>query len=48
MDKTGIALIAIAIIVFFLPVEPIVKLMLGIGALIIGVTMLVRAVKTKK
>ena len=48
MDKTGIALIAIAIIVFFLPVEPLVKLMLGIGALIIGSTMLIRAVKTKK
>lgn len=48
MDKTGIALVAIAVIVFFLPVAALVKLLLGVGALLIGATMIIRAVKSKK
>lgn len=48
MDKTGIILIAIAVIVFFLPVAPLVKLLLGLGALLIGASLLIRAIKERK
>ena len=48
MDKSGIILIAIIIVVFFLPVAPLVKLLLGIGALLIGASLLIRALKGKE